>query len=98
MLSISIYRTDSQELAGQLRFHCGMERDGSVEMDWNQARLSSMKVGMKLNGLVEVPMRWSMSWTFFDDEMPNTFISTSQHFERVKEQTRLEFRSVQNPT
>ena len=63
-------RTDSQELVGQLRFHCGMERDDSVEMDWNRARLSSMKVGMELNVLVEVPMRWSMTWTFFDDGMP----------------------------
>lgn len=77
MLSIGAHRTDSQELAGQLRFHCGMERDGSVEMDWNRARLSLMKVSMELNGLVEVPMRWSMTWTFFDDVMPNTCISTS---------------------
>ena len=63
---------NSQELVGQLRFHYGMERDDSVETDWNRARLSSIKVGMDLNGLVEVPMRWSMTWTFFDDGMPNT--------------------------
>ena len=47
-----------------------MERDDSVEMDWNRARLSSMKVCMELNVLVEVPMRWLMTWTFFDDGMP----------------------------
>jgi invasion protein IalB len=57
MFSISVYQIDSQELAGQLQFHCGMEQDGSVEIDWNQAQLSSMKVGMKLNDLDEVPMR-----------------------------------------
>ena len=64
-------RTDSQELVGQLQFHCGMEQDDSVEMDWNRAPLSLVKVSMELNGLVEVPMRWSMTWTFFDDGMPN---------------------------
>jgi hypothetical protein len=68
---LGVNRTDSQELVGQLRFHCVMEQDDSVEKDWNRARVSSMKVGMELNDLVEVPMRWSMTWTIFDDGMPN---------------------------
>lgn len=46
-----------QGLAGQLQFHCGMERDGSVEMDWILAQPSSVKVSIELNGHVEVPMK-----------------------------------------
>jgi hypothetical protein len=52
-----------------------MEQDGSVEMDWNRARVNSIKVGMEPNDLVEMPMRWWMTSTFFDDGMPNTCIS-----------------------
>ena len=74
---ISVNQMDSQELVGQRRFHCVMEQDDSVEKDWNRARASSMnlKVGMELNGLVEVPMRWLMTWTIFDDGMPNICMS-----------------------
>ena len=73
---------DSQELVGQLRFHCVMEQDDSVEKDWNRARVSSMnlKVGMELNGLVEVPMRWLMTWTIFDDGMPNICMSKKRRY------------------
>lgn len=36
----SVYQMNPQGLAGQLQFHCGMERDGSVEMDWILAQPS----------------------------------------------------------
>jgi len=58
-----------------------MERDGSVERDWNRARLGSRKVGIEQNDLVEVPMRWLMTWTFFDDGMPTACISKVSIFE-----------------
>ena len=85
MLSINAYWADSQELAGQLQFHCEMERDGIVKMGWDQAWVSSMKVGIELNGLVEVPMRWLMPWTFLDDGMANTWISKKSVFLKVDE-------------
>jgi hypothetical protein len=85
MLSINAYWADSQELAGQLQFHCEMERDGIVKMGWDRARVSSMKVGIELNGLVEAPMRWLMPWTFLDDGMANTWISKKSVFLKVDE-------------